>query len=216
MKRYKSSEGDCYEQFIVLEGIDGAGTTTQRDLLVQALKSAGESVHSTCEPTEGNIGRLIRAILDSDDMLEPRSMAMLFAADRFEHACSSRYGFLKHLNAGTWVVCDRYVFSSLAYQGPEVGFGEVKLLNSGIPLPHWVFHLQIDSSVAMSRLETREKLDLYENHEFQSAVARAYSESLNQYRTENSQWIEIDASLSVAEIHRIICNHLGILPIHVE
>lgn len=201
-------------RFIVIEGIDGAGTTTQSRMLVQALAAAGEPVHLTCEPTDGCIGRLIRQVLaGSYCRITPAAMAHLFAADRYEHVHAPDGGILQHLNSNSWVVTDRYLFSSLAYQGPDVGFQRVLQLNSGIPLPEWVFHLDVPSSAAMQRLTERESLDIYENNDFQHQVSQAYQKTYTLFSPHNSGWKMLDGTQSAEKIHAEICTALEIPPI---
>ncbi len=198
--------------FIVLEGLDGAGTTTQTDLLYKAVLKHGASVFKTQEPTTSSIGELIRKILAGSEKVCPQSMALLFAADRYEHIHDPEIGIQKRLDAGDWVISDRYLFSSLAYQGPLIGYDLVAEMNSGIPLPDWTFFLTIDAKVAMKRLENRKNLDVFENIEFQTRVEAAYREAFDRY-TDKAKILYIDADADSGEIHREICKNLQILPI---
>src|SRR5262245_48963099 len=109
-------------RFIVIEGVDGSGSTTHTKLLSKALKKRGFRVHITCEPTTGPIGALIRQVLQkritSPGEAGPQSlgwstMALLFAADRLDHLDSE---VIPSLRTGEWVISDRYDLSSLAYQ----------------------------------------------------------------------------------------------------
>src|SRR5260221_6737154 len=108
--------------FIALEGIDGSGTTTQSGHLVAHLASRGRRAHATREPSAGPIGRLLREILLGQHGLpggapaDGQAMALLFAADRRDHL---RREIEPALAAGTDVVSDRYLMSSLAYQAEE-------------------------------------------------------------------------------------------------
>ena len=108
--------------FIVLEGLDGAGTSTQLKLLSQRLSSAGKKHTATWEPTDGPVGKLLRAILAREVKALPTTTAMLYAADRNEHLHAPEAGILATASRGELVVCDRYLFSSLAYQSIECGF----------------------------------------------------------------------------------------------
>lgn len=200
-------------RFVVFEGIDGSGTTTQTRRLAHTLKQSGERVYATCEPTDSVIGKLIRRILAGDETVEPHTMAHLFAADRSEHVRNTESGIRHYLNDGAWVISDRYVFSSLAYQGPLIGFDTVKQLNDNIPLPLWVFHLALPSGEAMQRLAERKSLDIYENTTFQDTVSRAYTQAYAQYDLPDCRWVTLDGSKAPETIHREICTILGILPI---
>ena len=103
--------------FVVLEGIDGSGTTSQLRLLKEkfALEDKGNSVVFTQEPTSGSIGILIRSALQGSSVFAPETMTRLFAADRCEHLYGKE-GIKAALTAGKAVFSDRYLFSSLAYQ----------------------------------------------------------------------------------------------------
>ena len=79
------NEFEVLENFIVLEGLDGSGTTTQLNLLGAALEKAGKRVFTTCEPSPLPTGQLIRRILGKEITTEPETLARLFSADRFEH-----------------------------------------------------------------------------------------------------------------------------------
>src|SRR5262245_15868735 len=101
-------------KLIVLEGIDGAGTTTQARRLGEFMASRGVPVHVTNEPSAGPVGREIRNILrGAHAPFDQGAMALLFAADRLDHLSRE---IVPHLEAGTHVVCDRYLLSSIVYQ----------------------------------------------------------------------------------------------------
>src|SRR5437667_268896 len=101
-------------RFIVLEGIDGAGTTTQADAIAAALRKKGRQVFVTREPSDLAIGKQIRAALVGKAAFPSDALALLFAADRLDHL---EREVQPALRAGTDVICDRYVLSSMAYQG---------------------------------------------------------------------------------------------------
>ena len=131
------------ESFIVIEGIDGAGTSTQRSLLCQALQGTGKLVFDTWEPTEGPIGRLIRSALRAEISLSTQTIAHLFAADRCEHLEGAN-GIRTALQSGKTVVCDRYILSSLAYQGMLLSTEAVWQLNQAFPLPACLIFIDVD------------------------------------------------------------------------
>ena len=107
-------------RFIVLEGGDGSGTTTQLGLIGRALERAAFPHWTTSEPTDRPEGLLIRRILSGELQRDPGTLALLFAADRNEHL-KGVGGILERLARGEIVLCDRYVLSSLAYQGVACG-----------------------------------------------------------------------------------------------
>jgi dTMP kinase len=139
-------------RFIVLEGLDGAGTTTQGALLAARLIEHDVPVELTREPTDGTIGRIARAFTDGDLHLEPETVALTFAADRIEHTVEIR----ALLDAGTWVVSDRYVASSLAYQTSQgLPFEWVRTLNSRAMEPDATVFVDTSVAVCVARLEAR-------------------------------------------------------------
>lgn len=110
------------KNFVVFEGLDGTGTTSQIRLLQEAFASRGrqDAVLFTCEPTDGSIGKLIREALSGTVDFDAQTIAYLFGADRCEHI-HGKEGILAQLRAGKAVFSDRYLFSSLAYQGLAAG-----------------------------------------------------------------------------------------------
>jgi dTMP kinase len=105
--------------FIVLEGLDGAGTTTQGALLAAFLTERGANVELTREPSTGPLGGLIRSTLEGRMVLDASSLALLFAADRADHLYNKVNGVVGMLESGMTVISDRYVLSSLAYQASQ-------------------------------------------------------------------------------------------------
>ncbi len=138
--------------FLVFEGGDGSGTTTQLKMLSERLKNSRyPKFFPTFEPTDGLIGRLIRSALKKDADFSPQTLAMLFAADRSEHIYGSK-GILERANLNELVICDRYVLSSLVYQGIECGDELPQSLNSRFPAPETLIFLDIDPEIALQRI----------------------------------------------------------------
>ena len=170
--------------FVVFEGIDGTGTTTQLRALRRrfaerdASGARGERVAFTAEPTSGETGRLIRRILGGEVVVHPDTMARLFAADRGEHLYGAG-GIMESLASGLAVFSDRYLFSSLAYQG-EAGTPDLPVrLNESFPMPEFLFFFDIDPRISMQRVESRqEKTEIYERLDFQSRVRERYLDVL--------------------------------------
>lgn len=139
-------------RFVVLEGLDGAGTTTQGALLAARLLEHGIPVELTKEPTDGALGRIARAFTDGDLNLEPETVALTFAADRIEHTVEIR----RLLAAGSWVVSDRYVASSLAYQTSQgLPFEWVRALNSRAMQPDATIFVDTSVATCVARLAAR-------------------------------------------------------------
>jgi dTMP kinase len=135
--------------FVVLEGIDGAGTTTQATRLAAWLEQKKISVELTREPTSGPAGALIQQALQGKIDLDEKALALLFAADRIDHL--SRV-IEPALAKGSWIVSDRYVLSSLAYQSVHVPLPWVRLLNQYAPWPEVTFLLDAPVEVCLERI----------------------------------------------------------------
>lgn len=168
-------------RLIVIEGIDGAGTTTQAGAVAARLRSLGQSIHLTCEPSQGPVGLLIRGCLRGKQSLDWASLALLFAADRADHVARE---VEPQLAAGTSVVCDRYVLSSLTYQAasapPQARAEEpiawLRSLNSRVPRPDATFVLDVPAGVAAARRAARgAPPELFERAALQRQLAANYA-----------------------------------------
>jgi dTMP kinase len=173
-------------RFIVLEGIDGAGTTTQTALLAQRLRKDGALVRTTREPSDGPVGTMIRQVLTgrivSAGGLAPgwQTMALLFAADRMDHVETEIVPFVER---GGVIISDRYDASSLAYQSVSSGRGGdtavdwIRSLNQHARRPDLTIVLDVPPEVGAARREARgEAAQLYEQNEVQRALAAFYKD----------------------------------------
>lgn len=163
---------------IALEGIDGAGTTTQARLLVEWLIGRGERAHLTCEPSSGPVGRLLRDILGHrvGRPVDAAAVALLFAADRVDHL---RAEIEPLRQQGTHVVTDRYLVSSLAYQSLEHDLSWVAEINRLAPDPDLTIYLRVDPGLARQRREARGSTqDLFEVDEMQRRISANYDQLL--------------------------------------
>jgi dTMP kinase len=172
------SEALIRGRLIVLEGIDGSGTTTQTERLVEHLRRRGRTAVSTREPSAGPVGRLLREVLlghhriSRDVSLDGRTMALLFAADRFDHLQREVEPILA---AGNDVVSDRYLMSSLAYQAEEADREWVALLARGVRPPDLTILLDIPVEVAAQRrLLAGRPEERYDADSYLSRVADNY------------------------------------------
>ncbi len=171
--------------FIVLEGIDGAGTTSQAERLVAWLEEHQYSAYMTQEPSSGVIGRLTRqalrgeAIGHGQNLLPAESIALLFAADRADHWYNE---IEPKLERGEVVVCDRYLYSSLAYQGLELPESWVRSLNMLYPQPDLLLFVEVDPAIASQRRDQRGlEADRYEVDELQIQIAKRYATICQEY-----------------------------------
>lgn len=186
-------------RFIVLEGLDGAGTTTLLGKLALALRSQGKRVVATREPSDGPVGTLVRHALThrlrlpDGDRLSPETLALLFAADRVDHLAAE---IEPALARGAWVLCDRYVLSSLAYQSAEVPMPWVAELNRRARLPDLTLFVQVPPRVAGSRRAARGgRPELYESDARQRRVERLYRQALARY-AKGQRVVYLDGTLA--------------------
>lgn len=204
---------DLLPGFFVLEGLDGAGTTTQLQLLETAAAREDVPMTVTAEPTKELIGLLIRRILSGEIKADPRTIAHLFAADRSEHLFASESGIVKMIGDGRLVVSDRYLFSSLAYQAVVCGFDFVAAINASFPMPAAVFYIRVSTDTAIERSSKRSHIEIYENREFQKSLQSAYERALSWGESRGSTIYTIDGELPRLDIHRKIWSLIRSHPI---
>lgn len=192
------------KNFIVFEGIDGSGTSTQIKKLEESFP---QKIITTAEPTKSEIGKFLRKMLAGEFSVDEKTASYLFAADRCEHLYGKN-GIIENLQNDKIVVSDRYFFSSLAYQSVSCGKELPKLLNSPFPLPEYLFYFEINPEISLNRVNSRgEKKEIYENLEIQKKTANLYDEIISEYENDKShkmKIIRIDASKSIEEIFQKI------------
>lgn len=156
--------------FICIEGLDGCGKTTQAKLLVKKLNKSQNAVY-TAEPSRGKIGTLIRkSYLYGEKRLSVVLEALLFAADRIEHIENEVFPTLKE---GKIVISDRYVYSSLAYQGAAgLSLDWLEKVNEYALQPDLAVFIDVKPETVMSRLKP--KKSVMENLETQQKVREMY------------------------------------------
>ena len=158
--------------FIVFEGIDGAGKSTQAKLLARRLADLGIPVLLTAEPSDGPVGQIIRSLTTR---LEAEEEARLFTEDRRDHV---ERVILPALLEGRTVICDRYVHSSVAYQGAR-GVDQAAILSAQSPFapqPDVIFLLEIPADIALARIDSarRGRFSTFEVREDLEAVDAVY------------------------------------------
>jgi dTMP kinase len=156
--------------FICIEGLDGCGKTTQTKLLVQKLRKSHKALY-TAEPSHGKIGAFIRkSCLYGEKRLSSATEALLFAADRLEHVENE---VLPALRQGRLVVSDRYVYSSLAYQGAAgLSVEWIKKINEHALRPDFAIFIDVNPKIVMQRLKPNKSV--MENFETQQKVRDIY------------------------------------------
>jgi dTMP kinase len=203
-------------RFVVLEGIDGAGTTTQTARLVERLRAEESKavVRATREPSDGPIGTLIRQILTgrviSTGGRAPgwETMALLFAADRMDHVEAEMEPVLSQ---GGIIVSDRYDASSLAYQSVSSGRGGeqavawIRELNKQALRPDLTVVVDVPADIAATRRMVRgEAAQLYEQNEVQRALAEFYRDLAR--HMPNDRVVIVDGMGSVDDVHARVYN----------
>lgn len=194
--------------FIVFEGIDGCGKSTQISLLEQHLKSKGIKVYKTCEPTSSVIGGAIRDTLAGAVKRTSAELAALFLADRIGHCQSPINGIKKYLSEGVTVICDRYYYSSFAYQGLDSDIDWVMSSNLNCPdiiKPDLCIFLDVDAESCKQRVDrNRLHLEIFEQSASQlSGIRNKFFEVFA--RLEDTEHIEaINAARSIDEVAKDI------------
>ncbi len=155
--------------FVVFEGLDGSGKSTQISMLKDKLRSMGRKVCVTAEPTSSTTGGLIRDALSNNYKREPAELAGLFLADRIAHNVNPVWGIKKTLEEGTDVICDRYYYSSFAYQGLGTDLKWVMDMNLNCPeilKPDLCIYLDVAPKSCKNRIDSeRAHLEIFENDE---------------------------------------------------
>jgi dTMP kinase len=188
------------DRFIVLEGLDGAGTTTQLKMASERLAADGRPHFCTSEPTDHLLGLLIREVLTRRRSVHPTTLALLFAADRAEHLLERGAGILKRLERGELVLSDRYLFSSLAYQSLDCDFEYVRSLNAGFPLPRDVVFLDTPVRESQRRLVSRTLPELFDGADIQDRILDNYRRGFALYRDSGLRLHILDGTLPPADL----------------
>ena len=201
-------------RFVVLEGIDGSGTSTQAKLLHNFLKRNHRECSLTFEPSSGPIGDFIRNILwgkiklTDNDLHREEQLSFLFAADRANHLQREGDGIETCLKKGMDVICTRYILSSLAYHSYNYDF--IKYLNKNFLKPDITFYLDVSPHVAIQRINKNRKPDLNENLENLKRVKRNYEDA---FQISSLPFIRIDGNQEEEIIHKQIVEALKIIPL---
>lgn len=194
--------------FFVLEGIDGAGTTTQLRNVEAKAREHHFALRADCEPTPHPIGRLIRSMLRHEVEAHPATLATLFAADRRQHI-DGKDGVRQVLREGSKVLCDRYLFSSLAYQSLDLPWEDVWNLNAVFPLPEVLFWFEVPVAEAQSRIDRRgQTRERFEDHPTQKRIDAAYRRAIEETEKLGLEIVRIDATLPIDTITDLIWSRI--------
>lgn len=199
-------------KFIVFEGLDGSGKSTQIQLLAEKLKLMGRKVYCTAEPTNSATGGLIRDTLSNNYKRDATELAGLFLTDRIAHNVNPVWGIKKFIDDGIDVICDRYYYSSFAYQGLETDLSWVMNMNLNCPeiiKPDLCIFLDVDYKKCKARVdEERPHLEIFESDEsiMEATRIQFYEVFKLLNETEHIQIVDANRSLNIVsdEIYRIV------------
>ncbi|MCS3900472.1 dTMP kinase [Methanococcus voltae] len=189
-------------KFIVFEGIDGSGKSTQAKMLADRINAILDY-----EPTNSEVGKLIRKGL-SEGCFEKETLALLFAGDRVEH-CKE---LAKKLEKNH-IVCDRYVYSSIVYQNTQgIDIEYIYNINRYARVPDIVVLLDLNPELSMLRVNDRTgNNEIFEKIEFQKIIREKYLQIFEDEKNKNKKsmfkppiYIKIDANKSILELHNEI------------
>lgn len=173
-------EQDMRGKFIVFEGIDGSGKSTQLKLAAEKLREKGYAVYETAEPSRSDVGAFLRECLTGKKQAGEDAVAMLFAADRLEHIREMQ----ERLEKGEVVLCDRYYYSSFAYNGGFVPLEWVISLNSyameKLP-PDLCIYVDVTPTESMARVTRRGECERYETLSRQQMIYDKYGEIFRRF-----------------------------------
>ncbi len=191
-------------KFIVFEGLDGSGQSTQAKLLKEYFDQQDIAALLTKEPTQWTeAGKKIKEILDEETGMEPLKFQELFTQDRAQHL---KLEIIPALKQGKVVICDRYAFSSMAYGGLDISIPQLMLLNENFICPNWVFFLKVNPEECLRRIQARgEGMKFFEKLEKLKKVAANYE---NVARCFIHVFNVIDGERKIKEIHQEIVSNL--------
>ena len=182
--------------FVCIEGLDGCGKTTQARLLVRRMREMGYDALYTAEQSRGKIGRFIKKYcLHGAKRVSVIVEALLFAADRYEHVEKE---IIPAQKEGKLVVSDRYVYSSLAYQGAAgLDLNWIQMINEHAIKPDLALFIDVEPETTIQRLKSRKSV--MENIETQRRVREVYLKFV-----ENHELMRVDGNRSKEEVARDI------------
>ena len=196
-------------KFIVFEGIDGSGKSSHAVLLKERLEQEGYRVFLTQEPSDGEAGKLLRRCLTGESDLPEQAIAGLFMTDRIDHVLNPATGLLRHLEQGEIVLCDRYYFSSFAYNSmyaPMDWIIEINRIAREKLSPDLTVFLDIRPETFLSRTEGRGAKERYEKVEVLNKVRGNYFKAFALLPEEKVAVVDNTRSLKEAaeEVYQVV------------
>jgi len=190
-------------KFIVLEGIDGSGKSSQIGPLMNRLERLGVRCRADREPTDRPVGVLIRRALTGQTPLDPRVMAALYAADRLDHLVNKENGLRAAIDEGITVVSDRYYFSSYAYHGVDVDINWVigaNSLSADLLRPTVTVFLDVPAELAMERIrKNRDHEELFEKEDRLRKTRELYFQAFDRLKDVENVAV-VDGSGTMEEV----------------
>jgi dTMP kinase len=198
-------------RFVVFEGLDGSGKTTQMARIQKRLSGVGIDAVTTCEPTDGPVGSLIRKMLEGRISSDPETIAALFAADRTDHLVKPETGVQALVEKGLVVLCDRYYFSSYAYHARDMDLEWIITLNSlnaQILRPDLTFFIDVAPETCLDRIRAgRHRLDMYEKIDILKQVRHNYFTAFDRVR-DKEKVVTVDGNASEDAVEQSIWQHM--------
>lgn len=201
-------------KFIVFEGTDGSGKSTQMKLLGKYLEERGEKCSFTREPTDSKFGELLHSCMKREIDTDEYTIAAMFAADRLDHIHNPNGGMKVTLEKGVNVLCDRYYFSSFAYNGGFVPLDWVISINTPAMQalkPDLVIFIDVDPRESMARVSRRGEVERYETLDKQLKIREKYLEIFKRFSDEKVAIIrsEADKNATQAKIRNAVNGLFG-------
>lgn len=191
-------------RFIVFEGIDGSGLTTQAELVKKYLEKEGWVVYLTKEPTDGPSGAQIRLALAKRVNISPEALALLFAADRMDHLNED---IIPKIESGVTVLCDRYYLSSFAYQLVDMDIEWLRQINSKCIKPDLTILFEIPPLISQRRMkQQRWHVELYEEIEKLKEVQWNYKTMAETLQHERENIEVIDGNRPINTVKKDVIN----------
>jgi dTMP kinase len=194
-------------RFIVVEGLDGAGSTTQVGMLYRRLAESCPA-YATYEPSDGPVGLQIRMVLEHRLAVDAATLAALFAADRMDHLYhrDGVGGIVAHLERGVDVITDRYYLSSLAYQGMSLDWQWIWDMHAQCICPDLTLFVDVPVEVCLQRIAAGRgaRFDLFENQKALARARQSYLEAIGRLCRMGENIKVIDGDLPPDKVHDAI------------
>lgn len=205
-------ERDREGRFVVFEGIDGSGKSTQIRLLAEKIRSLGHMPYETFEPTDGPVGVLIRQMLSGEVKTDQRTIASLFAADRTDHLMNEKNGISHKVKTGGIVLCDRYYFSSYAYHAQYIDMKwviQANALNAEELRPDITVFIDVEPQRCFERIQQRgDGLEMYEKIDIMEKVRTNYFLAFERLKQQETVVI-VDGNADVEAVARNVWAKTG-------